>query len=258
MLEGLLTRYERSLSDAALFPRLERQTMGQRIAALLRDTIMSEALRPEAKLPSQREMAEHLGVGVPTLREAIGILVSERLLVCRQGLGTFVTRERPRRLTEVALRTASAEDLGAAREVLERRAAARAATRVDRDGDGVLRPRTLGDVAVELQHRHMGDPDRWLALDAAFHDALCRMGGRGSVLGAHVGQVILDRLRPMRSASAHRLVADDRLLKLHFDLAQAITGKNATLAAGIAGRIVQREAAALREIGERRGIDAAR
>lgn len=253
-----MTGYQRSLADAALFPRLERLTIGQRIARLLRDAIMSDALRPEAKLPGQREMAEHLGVGVPTLREAIGILVAEGLVVCRPGLGTYVTRNRPRRLTEVALRTASAEDLGAAREVLERRAAARAATRVRQDGDGVLRPRTLGDVAVELQHRHMGDPDRWLALDAAFHDALCRMGGRGSALGAHVGQVILDRLRPMRSATAHRLVADDRLLRLHFDLAQAITGGKATLAAGIAGQIVQREAAALRDRAGQRGIDAGR
>lgn len=253
-----MTRYHRSLSDAALFPRLERQTMGQRIANLLRDAIMSEALTPDARLPGQREMAEHLGVGVPTLREAIGILVAEGLLVCRQGLGTYVTRQRPRRLTELALRRASAEDLGAAREVLERRAAARAASRVRQDGDGVLRPRTLGDVAVELRHRHMGDPDRWLALDATFHDALCRLGGSGSVLGAHVGQVILDRLRPMRSVSAHRLVADDRLMQLHFDLAVAISARKETLASAIAGQIVRREAAALRGVATRQGIDAAR
>ena len=246
-------RYDRSFADAGLFPQLERRCMAQRIADILRDAILSEALRPEARMPGQREMAEHLGVSLPTLREAISVLVAEGLVECRQGIGTFVTRKRPRRLTEVAVRTASAEELEVAREVIERRAAHRAAARTVDDGDGVLRPRTLGDAALELHLFHLGNADRWLAKDAAFHDALCRMGGRGSVITAHVGGVILDRLRPMRRAATHRLASDSRLIQLHFDLAEAVSRGQPTLAAGIAAQIVRREAAALRK-----GIDAPR
>lgn len=238
--------FHRSFTDAAVFPLIERRCMAQRIADHLRQAILTDALRPDTRLPSQREMAEHLGVGLPTLREAIGILVAEELVVCRAGVGTFVTRSRRRRLTEVAVRTASQEELEVAREVIERRAAERAARRVAEDGRGVMRPRPLVNMVMDLKWRHEGSPDAWVAMDAEFHDALCRLGGSGTVLGAHVGERILDRLRPMRTAAAHRLVADDHLLELHFDLAEAVSSGRATLATAIAGRIVRREAAALR------------
>lgn len=238
--------YHKSFSDAALFPPMDRRCVAQRIADHLRQLILTEALPPDARLPGQREMAQHLGVGLPTLREAIGILVAEELVVCRQGRGTFVTHQRPRRLTEVAVRTASRDELEAAREVIERRAADRAARRVARDGDGVLRPRPLEFMVMELMTQHGGNPEAWVDLDADVHDALCRMGGDTVLLGAHVGERILHRLRPMRIAAAYRLVVDDHLMQLHLDLAEAVSSGRPTLATAIAGRIVRREAAALR------------
>lgn len=220
--------------------------MAQRIADHLRQAIQTDALRPGDRLPGQREMAQHLGVGVPTLREAVAILVAEELVVCRAGIGTFVSRQRPRRLTDVALRSASPDELGVAREVIERRAAERAARRVARDGDGVMRPRPLFDAVVDMQYRHDGNAERWVQLDGEFHDQLCRLGGGETVLGAHVGERILDRLRPIRISAAHRCAADDRLLQLHFDLAEAVSRGSPAVAMAIAGRIVRQEAAALR------------
>lgn len=235
-----------SFKDAAVFPRLERRCAAQRIADHLRRAILTDALPPGDRLPGQREMAAHLGVGVPTLREAIGILVAEELIECRHGVGTFVTDRRPRRLTEVVLRKASAEELSVAREVVERRAADRAARRAGRDGHGVMRTLPLAYMVMDMQVRHQGDAGAWVDMDAEFHEAICRLGGDETLLGAQVGQRILDRLRPMRTAAAHRLAPDDHLLQLHFDLAEAVSSGRAALAAAIAGRIVRREAAAVR------------
>lgn len=239
-------RFHLSFRDAALFPHLERRTAAQRIADHLREAILTDALAAGERLPSQREMAAHLGVGVPTLREAIGILVAEELVDTRHGVGTFVTDRRPRRLTEVAVRRASPEELSVAREVIERRAADRAARRAERDGHGVMRPSPLAYMVMDMQVRHEGNAGTWVDLDSEFHDALCRLGGDQTLLGAQVGGRILDRLRPMRTAAAHRLAPDDHLMQLHFDLAEAVSSGRPVVAAAIAGRIVRREAAAVR------------
>lgn len=57
--------------------------------ALLR-AIESGELAPGAALPSETPLAAAFGVSVGTLRQAVGELVAEHILVRRQGRGTFV------------------------------------------------------------------------------------------------------------------------------------------------------------------------
>jgi GntR family transcriptional regulator len=57
--------------------------------ALLR-AIESGELAPGAALPSETPLAASFGVSVGTLRQAVGELVAEHILVRRQGRGTFV------------------------------------------------------------------------------------------------------------------------------------------------------------------------
>lgn len=45
---------------------------------------------PNSKLPSERALAEELGVSRTSIREAVKILVAQGVLVIRRGLGTFV------------------------------------------------------------------------------------------------------------------------------------------------------------------------
>lgn len=237
--------HEPTFAEAGIFVRLPRLGIGQRIAAQLRAAIIGHALPPGHRLPGQREMAAQMGVGVPTLREALAILAAEGLVITRPGMGTYVTQQRPRRLTEVALRAAQPDELEAARSVVEERAAARAAERAKRDQHGVLSPPALTYLALELSTWHDGSATRWLEKDAEFHDLLCRLAGRDGILGAQLGSVILDRLRPMRSAAAHRFAADDRLIQLHFDLAEAVSSGRRRDASVLAAKIVHREAAGL-------------
>jgi DNA-binding GntR family transcriptional regulator len=62
----------------------------QRIAAALRAQIASGELPPEAQLPTEHELAERWGVARQTVRNGIGVLVSEGLVVAKRPLGHFV------------------------------------------------------------------------------------------------------------------------------------------------------------------------
>ncbi|MEJ5978832.1 GntR family transcriptional regulator [Novosphingobium sp. PS1R-30] len=60
------------------------------IERMLRAALASDSLRPEDALPTERDLAEELGVSRITIRKAIGALVDEGLLHRRHGAGTFV------------------------------------------------------------------------------------------------------------------------------------------------------------------------
>lgn len=56
----------------------------------LLQAIEGGALAPGATLPNEATLAAGFGVSIGTLRQAVGELVAEQILVRRQGLGTFV------------------------------------------------------------------------------------------------------------------------------------------------------------------------
>ncbi|BFU47882.1 GntR family transcriptional regulator [Krasilnikovia sp. MM14-A1004] len=62
----------------------------QRIAASLRDRITSGALAPGEQLPTEQELSEEFGVARQTVRNGLGALVAEGLVVSRRPHGHFV------------------------------------------------------------------------------------------------------------------------------------------------------------------------
>jgi len=65
-------------------------TIAETIAKQLEEMIAGGALKPGERLPSERVLAERLGVSRPSLREGKQILTSKGLLSSRQGGGTYV------------------------------------------------------------------------------------------------------------------------------------------------------------------------
>lgn len=57
----------------------------------IRDKIISGELKPDEKLPSKRELAEHLGVSVITIQNAYAELISEGYIYSIEKRGFFVT-----------------------------------------------------------------------------------------------------------------------------------------------------------------------
>jgi GntR family transcriptional regulator len=69
----------------------------QRIADELRAAITAGSIRPGDRVPSERELARRYGTTHMTVRQAVGLLKDEGLVITRQGLGSFVQRRPPLR-----------------------------------------------------------------------------------------------------------------------------------------------------------------
>jgi GntR family transcriptional regulator len=66
------------------------QPLYQQLQRALREAIDKRVLGPDDALPSERQLAADLGISRITVRKAIDGLISEGLLVSRQGAGNFV------------------------------------------------------------------------------------------------------------------------------------------------------------------------
>lgn len=92
-------------------PLTKPQSLAVELTGRLREQIMSGALPPGQKLPTEQELVEAMGVSRTVVREAIAALKSEHLVVTRQGVGAFVVdRIKPRPFEIDTAEPASVED----------------------------------------------------------------------------------------------------------------------------------------------------
>ncbi|MFI8963199.1 FadR/GntR family transcriptional regulator [Streptomyces sp. NPDC053493] len=115
------------------------------------------------RIPTEHELAQQLGVGRNTVREAVRVLVHSGLLESRQGNGTFVRSTADPAAVLNGVRHAGARDVLELRAALEAEAARLAAVR--RDTHDLLRLR-----AALATLREEGDRDA--DADLAFHLAV--------------------------------------------------------------------------------------
>ena len=64
--------------------------LSEQITLILKDKIMSGEYLPGVQIPSESEISKELEVSRATVRTAMASLVSEGLVIKKQGLGTFV------------------------------------------------------------------------------------------------------------------------------------------------------------------------
>lgn len=72
------------------FKQVKPKKISDQVFEQLRDMIFRGQLKPSDQLPPERELADQMGVSRPTVRNAVGRLVSLGLVDQRQGQGTFV------------------------------------------------------------------------------------------------------------------------------------------------------------------------
>jgi len=82
---SLLSQSVGTLDESSSLPLYQQLQRG------LRDAIEKRILAPDDALPSERQLAEELGISRITVRKAIDGLAAEGLLVSRQGSGNFVS-----------------------------------------------------------------------------------------------------------------------------------------------------------------------
>ncbi|GAA1506347.1 hypothetical protein GCM10009677_43510 [Sphaerisporangium rubeum] len=77
---------------------VDREYLYQSIAAELRGRIASGELPPAGKVPSERDLRRHFAASRTTVRQALGLLEGEGLIVAVHGKGRFVRPDQERRI----------------------------------------------------------------------------------------------------------------------------------------------------------------
>ncbi|WP_214411444.1 FadR/GntR family transcriptional regulator [Sphaerisporangium fuscum] len=147
----------------------QRASLVDQVIDQLKEQITSGSWQLHAKIPTETVLAEQLGVGRNTVREAVRALTHAGLLECRQGDGTYV-----RATSELSgamarrLRTAEHLEILEVRRALEVEAAKLAAVR-----------RTAGDIELieaALLRREQAwaeaEVEAFVEADLAFHVAV--------------------------------------------------------------------------------------
>ncbi|WP_162906751.1 FadR/GntR family transcriptional regulator [Algihabitans albus] len=212
------------------FRPIESESIAEAAAAQIRELIAEDVLRPGDRLPSERELCEHMKVSRTSLREAVKALISEKLLESRRGAGLFVSTHVGADLASplrslIEAQPRAIDDYIVFRRMLEGECAAAAATtatKIER-----LRILRLLQQLEEAAKNH--DQNTEAALDTEFHMAIVEAAR--NVVAIQVTRSLLDLLR--RGIGYSRaLIFDDaearaKLLDQHRAIAQAIDARDA-------------------------------
>lgn len=72
------------------FQKVQPEKLSSTVVRQIEQLILRGILRPGERLPSERELAERLGVSRPSLRDAIAELQDRELLISKANSGIFV------------------------------------------------------------------------------------------------------------------------------------------------------------------------
>lgn len=154
----------------------------EQVADQIRAGILRGQYAHGSRLPSERDLAQRLKVSRPAVREAIGALQNEGMVITRHGSGTYVA-DCPLQVNEAAPDYAGLPPVDAdfspistleVRLLIEPAIARLAARRAQRDPLAERYLEQMSDV------KDIGDPQqqaRWSEADRLFHRQLAMMTG---------------------------------------------------------------------------------
>ena len=179
------------------FETVRRDKVYEGVAKQIERLILKR-LQPGDKLPSERELAETLGVSRSSIRDAIRSLELMGMVEPRQGAGTIVREISSESLVNpLANAIKRKEDLIGElldfRKMLEPQLAARAATRASPDEIAEM------EDILDRQDRKLRAGESAIAEDSEFHYAIALASGNSIVL--KVLDTLMDLLRDSRERS---------------------------------------------------------
>lgn len=159
----------------------ERPLVSRAVSDHLQAMILRGGLKPGEKLPSQRDLAEQLGVSRPSLREAISVLETMGLVSVRIGSGVYVASPAARAPLWRFSDRCRPHDVYEARYGLESYAAHLAALHCDEAGA----TRLASAVDAMRDALTADDIPAMAAADASFHDAVFDLGANPVLAGMY-------------------------------------------------------------------------
>jgi GntR family transcriptional repressor for pyruvate dehydrogenase complex len=172
--------------------RTSERRLYQQVADQIRGLIQGGHFAVGSKLPAERELAQHLGVSRPSLREALIALEIDGSVEIRMGSGIYVTAAGERRPLPSAATGESPVELMEARATVESAVIGLAAARFTPAALQALR-QTLDAMRADIEEgRKPLDHDR------QFHLAIANQTGN-SVIARLVAELFDERHSPMSS-----------------------------------------------------------
>ncbi|MDR5780443.1 FadR/GntR family transcriptional regulator [Caballeronia sp. LZ065] len=220
----------------------ETRRLYLQIADKLRGLIEQQDFAPNGRLPSERELAQRLGVSRPSVREALVALELEGRVEIRMGSGVYIVA------TPVAKPPATETELGEspieimnARSVIEGAIAASVAP--------FVKPKALKALRAlyESMAREVENGQVPMAADRAFHIAIAQMAGN-DVLVRTVGSLYDERHSPLSSTLRGHFEGEETWLAAlgeHREILEALEARDAVQAQAAMQRHMRQSAARL-------------
>lgn len=144
------------------------------VAKRLEELIRQRQLRPGDRLPSERDLAEQLGVSRTSVREAVIVLDMNKVIEVRGGSGIYVIEGIASELAEAG---PGPFEVLSARRLIESEVAAMAARlATDRSIDAII-------AALSDMERFYDDREKNESADRAFHISIGRATGNEALVG---------------------------------------------------------------------------
>jgi GntR family transcriptional repressor for pyruvate dehydrogenase complex len=208
------------------FETVRRNKVYEDVARQIERLILKK-LRPGDKLPSERELAENLGVSRSSIRDAIRSLELMGVVEPRQGAGTIVCEISTNSLANpLANALKRKEDLVNElldfRKMLEPPLAARAATHASVDEIAEM------EEILARQDKKQRQGESTIAEDSEFHYSIALASGNSVVL--KVLDILMDLLRETRERSLQIQGRPQKSLAGHRRILSAIKRRDAEAA----------------------------
>lgn len=209
------------------FKQIRHRRLYQEIIQQVKAQVISGELAPGDRIPSEREIADQLGVSRAAVREALIAMEVMGLVESRPGDGTFVRTPRLEKQLQpldslVVLEREKLTELYEMRRVMEAACASRAAMRATTDELANIR-RWLDQMETDLRKGQLGEE-----ADFRFHLAIAESTHNSLML--HFMHTISDGLRQVMIASRQRLYQMDGmpevLLEEHRRIYEAIAERD--------------------------------
>jgi GntR family transcriptional regulator, transcriptional repressor for pyruvate dehydrogenase complex len=212
---------------------VNRSKLYAQVVERIRAHVAETGLRAGDRLPSERELAERLGISRASVKQAIVVLEVQGLLDVRHGGGTYLRKDSldVEPVEELMARRRRLPDVLEAREALETKLAELAALRRTDDDLAAI------DAALEFMASEIADGGDGAEGDRRFHAAVTA-AAYSSIL-AEFMRSIAEQITESRHESLRQPGRPRRSLTQHRRIADAIRGGDPRAAASAMRRHVQ-------------------
>ena len=205
-----------------MFDKVVKSTVASQVIDQIKQLLADGQLQPGDKLPSERQLAEMLGVSRPSLREAIRALEYASVLETRVGEGVFVSCSGAFLENNIQaanlVRQFEVEEMLTARRAIEITAIRLAVARADEDDlEAMLRQ-------CDEAEKHLDDRDAFSRHDYEFHASLAEASGN-NVLVALL-QTMRSLMRASNEGLLHTREWRNTVIGLHRAVVERIIAKD--------------------------------